>query len=180
MIEQHPFGNYLPKNADTLIIGSFPCFNGKDYGEWYYSASGKSEFWPLLGSVFQHPIDSFSDKKNLCDVHGIAMTDIALKVSRKKNNCSDANLKIIKFNTDGINNCLALPLKQIFFTGKFVEKQFKKIFPDVQIPTQILLSPSPASNIYIAGLEEYKSLKKENRALTPYLFRLMKYKDAFS
>ena len=41
MTETHPFGYYIPDQADKLIIGSFPCFNGVDYGDWFYSGSGK-------------------------------------------------------------------------------------------------------------------------------------------
>ncbi|WP_183906706.1 hypothetical protein [Rufibacter immobilis] len=42
IIEEHPFGYYLPQNAEKLLIGSFPCYNGEDYGDWFYSGSGKS------------------------------------------------------------------------------------------------------------------------------------------
>jgi hypothetical protein len=32
MIEPHPFGYFLPSKVNKLIIGSFPCFNGRTMG----------------------------------------------------------------------------------------------------------------------------------------------------
>ncbi len=46
MIEEHPFRYFIPDNANKLIVGSFPCFNGTDYGDWFYSGSGKND-WEL-------------------------------------------------------------------------------------------------------------------------------------
>jgi hypothetical protein len=37
--ELHPFGNFICIDSEVLIIGSFPCFNGTDYGHWFYSGS---------------------------------------------------------------------------------------------------------------------------------------------
>jgi len=179
MIEKHPFGYFLPTNADKLIIGSFPCFNGVDYGDWFYNGSGKNEFWKLLSEIFNQPSDTKEDKEKICQANGIAITDIALKIRRIRGNCSDSNLEILEVNKETIQNCLNNGITRIYFTSKFVEKQFNKYFPNNDLQTFVLLSPSPMANIYIAGMEEYKTMKKTNEISSPYEFRLLKYKVAF-
>ncbi|MBC3538365.1 hypothetical protein ACFSC6_08465 [Rufibacter sediminis] len=178
MIEEHPFGYYLPENADKLLIGSFPCHNGKDYGDWFYSGSGKSDFWKLMSDVFGMPCFTKDNKTEICLKHGIAITDIASKIERTKGNCSDSNLKIVEVNTAGINSCLKANIKVIYFTSKFVERHFSRNFPEVKIPSSVLLSPSPAANVYIAGLPEYKDLLNRKEVSSPYDFRLLKYQDS--
>src|SRR5438552_14377458 len=102
MIETNPFLYFLPRKPEKLIIGSFPCFNGKDYGNWFYSGSGKNHFWRLLSELLNMPAESREEKQKLCTTNHIALTDIAFKIRRKKGNCSDSNLKIIEFNHKGL------------------------------------------------------------------------------
>ena len=180
MIETHPFGHFTPPQPKLLILGSFPCLNKGNYGEWFYCGSGKSLFWQLLSDVFQHDLNDNESKKNLFRQQGIAYTDIALKIRRKKDNCSDANLDIIEYNRDVVESILNQGIERIFFTSRFVEKHFIKNFPDNKIPTTVLLSPSPAANLHISGLEEYKELKKKDSTMNPYKFRLLKYRNFFS
>lgn len=178
MIEEHPFGYYLPENADKLLIGSFPCFNGKDYGEWFYSGSGKSDFWKLMSEVYSMPCLTRESKQELCLKNGIAITDIASKVIRTKGDCSDSNLEIIETNRDGINNCLSTDIKSIYFTSKFVEKLFLRNFSDIKIPSFVLPSPSRSASISIARLAEYKDLFSSKEISSTYDYRLLKYQTA--
>ncbi len=175
-IETHPFEPYYSEDATTLIIGSFPCFNGENYGEWFYSGSGKSDFWKLLSETFNLPVGNLEHKQQLCSLNKIAITDIAYRIERTKNNCSDSNLKIVEYNKEGIIKCLTSNIKKILCTSKFVEKHFKNILPDVNIPTYVLLSPSPAANTYIASLEDYKTKIREQKINSTYEYRLANYK----
>jgi hypoxanthine-DNA glycosylase len=177
MIEINPFRYFLPSKPQKLIIGSFPCFNGKDYGDWFYSGSGKNHFWKLLSETLDFPAGNKEQNQTLCEKFGIAITDVAYKVERKRGNCSDANLKIIEFNKTGIDKCLNSGINAIFFTGKLVEKEFKKHYPDIEIASVVLLSPSPAANMHIGGLEEYKYLKNQKSIASPYDYRLLKYRE---
>lgn len=178
MIEQHPFVFFLPRIVRRLIIGSFPCFNGHDYGDWFYSGSGRNEFWRLLADVFTMPANSLREKKALCEIHGIALTDIAYRIKRKKNNCADSNLHIVEFNRIGMDACLAAQPEAIFFTSKFVERHFLKIYPDVVSDLHVLISPSPAANRHLASLTEYKQLRAEQIIQSPYEYRQLKYRQA--
>ena len=141
---------------------------------------GKSLFWQLLGDVFECELNDNESRKEFFLKQGIAATDIALKIRRKKGNCSDANLDIIEYNRDVVESILNQGIERIFFTSRFVEKHFIKNFPDNKIPTTVLLSPSPAANLHIGGLQEYKTLKKNDYTMNPYKFRLLKYRNFFS
>jgi len=177
MIETNPFPYFLPPEADKLIIGSFPCYNGKDYGNWFYSGSGKNHFWKLLSDIFLMPAETRAQKTTLCKKHKIALTDIGYKIERLKNNCSDANLKIIEFNKPSIDACLAKGIKKIFFTSRFVEKHFLKHYPELNIPSYVLVSPSPTANKHIGGLNLYKKLVAKKEIAGTYEYRLLKYKE---
>ncbi len=175
-IETHPFEPFCPRNASTLILGSFPCFNGAGYGDWFYCGSGKSHFWKLLSDTFGLPAESLGQKQNLCLRHKIAITDVAYRIVRAKNNCSDANLRIVEHNKTGILQCLTPTINRVLFTSRFVEKEFKKLFPDFAIPTEVLLSPSPAANAHIASLTDYKNKRVGGEIRSIYEYRLADYR----
>ncbi len=180
MTETNPFGYFIPAKTRLLIVGSFPCFNGKDYGDWFYSGSGKNMLWDLLSDVFGLPASTKTERKLLCETHGIALTDVAKKVTRKKDNCQDSNLEVVEYNREGLKKCLAAEPERICFTGRFAASHFGKLFPDNSIPAVLLLSPSPAANIHIGGLPEYKSLLARGRIKDPYGYRLLKYRAQLS
>ena len=181
MIEEtHPFGFFMPNDAKRLVIGSFPCFNGIDYGEWFYCGSSKNYFWQLLSDLYDMPALNLDDKRLICQTHGIAITDIAFRIFRLQGNCSDANLKIIQYNDSIIKKCLDSSIDIILFTSRFVEKHFKAIFPNFANQTAVIPSPSPAANRFIAGLKEYKEMKSEGLIATVYDYRLLKYKQVFN
>jgi G:T/U-mismatch repair DNA glycosylase len=176
-IEIHPFGYFYPKNPQILIIGSFPCYINDNYGEWFYSGSGKNYFWNLLSDVYNLTTDNLLQKEALCQEFGIAITDIALKVERLKMNCSDSNLKILEYNIEAIKECISKGVQKILFTSKFVEKHFNNAIPDNTIPTSVLISPSPQANRYVASIQEYKDLKKSGIIENTYDYRLLKYRE---
>lgn len=179
-IETHPFEPYHSEDATTLIIGSFPCFNGENYGEWFYCGSQKNHFWKLLSETFNMPVDTIEYKQKLCSQNKIAITDVAYSIERTKNNCSDSNLKIVEYNKGGILKCLTPNIKKILCTSKFVEKQLKSILPELNIPTYVLLSPSPAANTYIASLEDYKIKVSKQEIHSTYEYRLVNYRALLS
>ena len=73
----------------------------------------------------------------------MGIADIILKAVRKNNTNSDNNLDIIELNDLAIKKILeSKTITTIFFTSKFVEKLFKKVFPLIS-NTVVLPSPSP-------------------------------------
>ncbi|MDQ2862901.1 MAG: hypothetical protein M3R50_04470 [Bacteroidota bacterium] len=71
------------------------------------------------------------------------IADIILLIQRRKENNSDSNLEVIAYNDEAIRTILTHTIfKHIFFTSKFVEKHFLKIFPGTK-NGKCLPSPSP-------------------------------------
>jgi len=176
MTEVLPFRFYIPPLAEKLILGSFPCYNGSDYGDFFYSGSGRNHFWEILSALTQMPVEDAIQKKAICDRYRFALSDVALKIRRLKNNCSDSNLEIIEYNREGIHKCLASGVNDVFFTSRFVEKHFDRIFPGLKIRKHLLLSPSPAANRHIGGLEDYKSKFKKKEIKSVFDYRVQQYK----
>jgi len=146
LIETHPFEPFIPDNIQTLIIGSFPGREQTqillDETHWYYG-SKRNQFWTILSGVYGIPLNTKAERITLFSEAGIGITDILLKVKRTKNTNLDENLEIIEYNKKNLESIFKKHnIKNILFTSKFVEKHFKKCFPDIK-NTDCLPSPSP-------------------------------------
>jgi hypoxanthine-DNA glycosylase len=145
-IETHPFKAFIPANVVAIIVGSFP---GKEVthkvisdDEWFYG-SKRNQLWKILSGVDDTELPARKEKQNLFKKHGIGMVDIFLKIKRKNENNMDSNLEVIEYNDKAIKSILKNhSIKKIFFTSKFVEKSFMKLFPEIKTG-ECLPSPSP-------------------------------------
>jgi hypoxanthine-DNA glycosylase len=146
LIETHPFAAFVPENIEYLIIGSFPGKGQTDLTlseeHWFYGAK-RNLFWKIIEQVYGTPLQNTTSKQNLFIKAKIGIADIILKAIRTENKNADTNLKIVELNYEVIEAILGSNyIKTIFFTSKFVEKLFRKLFPDVN-NTIVLPSPSP-------------------------------------
>lgn len=109
-IESHPFEPFIPHNASVLIVGSFPgkehTTNGAGNGQWFYGAK-RNQFWKILSSVYDVPLETTESKKQLFEKKGIAIADFFLKVRRKDGGNLDNNLEIVEYNDKSIEAILA-------------------------------------------------------------------------
>lgn len=145
-IEVHPFEPFIPDGAKYLIIGSFP---GKEQTQhklsddaWLYGAK-RNMFWKILEQVYNISLPDKISKQNLFRKTKTAIADIILKAVRKESTNSDSNLHIIEYNQKAIELILQQNhIVTIYFTSRFVEKLFKKLFPGIN-NTIVLPSPSP-------------------------------------
>jgi hypoxanthine-DNA glycosylase len=145
-IEIHPFDPFIPDNATTLILGSFPgreqTQTNSDDDQWFYGAT-RNQFWKIISAVYNTDLLCKTDKQQLFEKFGIGITDILLKVRRKNNSNLDDNLEIIEYNNKAIKTILEnSKIKSIFFTSKFVGIHFYKLFPEIK-NAEYLPSPSP-------------------------------------
>lgn len=152
MLETHPFGAFVPPNAQYLILGSFPgkqsSVSATDSWGWFYG-NPRNHFWQILEGVYGVKLKDINDKKKLLRSLGMAITDIIYQCERKLGSNLDANLTNIVYNTDAIGKILAEnDIEKIFFSSRFVESNFKSHFrnltqryPDLELIT--LPSPSP-------------------------------------
>ena len=144
-IEHHPFAVFTPPKMKCLILGSFP---GKeqtrgelDENAWFYGAP-LNQLWRILEKVYERELKTKEAKQKLFKEAGIGITDIFRSVVRKAGNNLDENLEIIEYNNDEIKRILTEYRPQVLCTSRFVEKEFKQMFP-AYVAVDILPSPSP-------------------------------------
>lgn len=147
MIEIHPFGDFVPKNSKYLLLGSFTTKPKDDY-VWFY-ANGRNHFWPIVEEVFQIELKTKEAQQNLFENLKMALSDIIYSCERQNDSNLDNNLTNIIYNIDGVSNIIKNnDIKKIFFSSRFVENKFKKLFYNLiekhpQIELLYLPSPSP-------------------------------------
>ena len=145
-IETHPFKPFVPPKATVLIVGSFP---GRDVtkkslekDDWFYGTK-RNQFWDIISGVYDVELKTAADKKELFTTKGIAIADIILQARRNAVNNADTNLEVIAYNDAAIKKMLdRTSFQHIFFTSKFVERLFLKVFPETK-NGKCLPSPSP-------------------------------------
>lgn len=171
MRETHPFEIFSPPNAKYLILGSFvgkeaakgTVYTDQSY-DWFYGTK-RNQFWSILEAVYGIELNNKTSKKELFTRLGIAIADIIYECDRKDNNNLDSNLTGKKYNDDLFEKIKIDNLKKIFFTSKFVEREFKKHFKEIvkhhpYISLCALPSPSPryALKSKEQKIQEYKNL----------------------
>ncbi|MCA9386896.1 hypothetical protein KC669_02565 [Candidatus Dojkabacteria bacterium] len=160
-IEVHPFEDFIPKNINYLLLGSFTAKDsrkGIEY-DWYYS-NGRNQFWNLIEKVYDTKLETIDSKVELFTNLGIGITDIIYKCNRTKNSSLDNALDIIEYNPR-LEAIISRNLKSVFFSSRFVETQFKRNFSeliDKYQKTKFIYLPSPSPR-YAAMSKEEKVLK---------------------
>jgi len=156
VIEKHPFDAFIPVNIKCLVVGSFP---GKeqtqfemDETHWFYGAA-RNQLWKILEVVYKRKLTNRVEKQQLFEEAGIGITDVIKSCIRKEGTNLDENLDIREYNKEVIEKILKQHQPKVLFTSRFVEKEFKKLFPGYE-NTDILPSPSP----------RYFKLKIEDKA----------------
>jgi hypoxanthine-DNA glycosylase len=181
-IENHPFEPFIPENASSLIVGSFPGMeqvtNKHNREEWFYGAADNL-FWPILSEAFGAELKTRIQKETFLTTRGIAITDIFTKVRRKEKSNLDKYLTEMEYNKEIKSVIEKFRIKRLFFTSKFVEKHFLREFPQINFGV-CLLSPSPAANIPISISDDYKIYKQGNPNGNTQTFRIFRYRQLLS
>lgn len=145
IVETHPFEAFIPQNIRCLIVGSFP---GKeqtacepDETQWFYGAP-RNQLWKILEIAYKRELKNRKQKQQLFEEAGIGITDLIKSCIRKEGTNLDENLQILEYNKETIEKILEQHQPGVLFTSRFVEKEFKRLFPDYK-NTDILPSPSP-------------------------------------
>jgi len=173
MIETHAFGNFVPLNSKYLILGSFTGRQAvkdttvtDDSYDWFYGTK-RNQFWPILEGVYGIELKNKHSRQELFTKLGIAMADIIHQCERKKGNNLDANLVNIVYNIEAITEILeSHQIERIFFSSRFVEARFKKVFRDIinRYPTiELITLPSPSPRY--AQMSKEQKIKKYKELL---------------
>lgn len=143
--ETHPFVSFVPPGMKCLVLGSFP---GKEQTRgnlaedaWFYGAP-LNQFWRILEIVYGRQLKTKAAKQRLFADAGIGITDIFASVVRTAGSNRDENLQAVKDNRAEIERILHRFRPQVWCTSRFVEKEFKRMFPAYKA-VDGLPSPSP-------------------------------------
>lgn len=97
----HPFKWYIPKNAETLIIGTFPPVNERWSYEFFYP-NINNLFWKILSKIAGHELsrsgsNMVQDRKNILHALKVGVTDMGGTIIRLNNDSKDESLQIIEY-----------------------------------------------------------------------------------
>lgn len=189
MREKHPYGEFIPKNAKAMIIGTFPIGKFTDpkrkveikpHEFDFYFGGEKNLLWKLLGAVFNLPVKSREDIIKLVTKKQLAIGDLILSCSRKNGGASDSDLYDIKWNSDLINVIRKNNIVKLYFTSKKVEISFKKLFPDSHDLIKItLISPSAQSVRSLSKRVDFSNWVKAHPDAPKFEFILQDYRWKF-
>jgi hypoxanthine-DNA glycosylase len=144
-IEHHPFPSFVPPRMKCLILGSFPgkeqTRGGLDENAWFYG-SPFNQLWRILEATYNRDLKTKTAKQALFKETGIGITDIFKSIIRTAGSNLDENLQIVEHNKAEIERILKDYRPQVLCTSRFVEKEFKKMFPAYPA-VDVLPSPSP-------------------------------------
>ena len=100
--ETHPFKLYVPKNSKTLIIGTFPPTK-RNWSYDFFYPNKLNLFWPVMSRLADVELKYFKgseaveERKQILTSLSVAITDMALEISRKEGNSLDENLIVIQY-----------------------------------------------------------------------------------
>lgn len=163
MLEVHPFGNFVPKMTKYLLLGSFTTkpFDGYD---WFYS-NKRNQFWDIMSEVYDRRLYTKHQKQRLFrDLH-MALGDIIYSCERLNESHLDINLVNITYNLGPLKKIIhTTKPEKIFFTSKFVERKFKKLFANeiADYPRMKLVClPSPSPRYAVLSKMEKTNIYKK-------------------
>ncbi len=159
MTYSHQFSNFIPSPTRFLILGSFTSNQfTKDAGyDWFYGTK-RNYFWPIIEEVYNTTLDTKKVRQELFTQIQMGIGDIIYQCERKDGNSSDTNLINIIYNTELESILDNNTIESIFFTSRYVEKLYKKVFSSLikKYPLiRLITLPSPSPR-YAAMTKERK------------------------
>jgi hypoxanthine-DNA glycosylase len=148
-LEYHPFGSFIPKNVQYLVVGTFP---GRQYSQRTkeeneadinaFSYGGRNQFWRIMERIYDVELPTRACKKQLFDNINVGLLDLIHACRRKNQSNLDSDLVDIVWNKAAFDLIFQEKnIKKVLCTGKGVADIFQKWYPE--IPYIALPSPSP-------------------------------------
>jgi len=136
----HPFNPIVFQDSKILILGSFPSIDS--FNNSFYYGHKRNQFWKILSSITNYPINNQDQKIWLLKRSKIALWDMVKECNRE--NSLDNSLEDIEVN-DIASFIEEYPtIKKVAFTGRLAENLYKIHFDYLDIETIYLPSPSSA------------------------------------
>jgi len=136
----HPFNPIVFQDSKILILGSFPSIDS--FNNSFYYGHKRNQFWKILSSITNYPINNQDQKIWLLKRSKIALWDMVKECNRE--NSLDSSLEDIEVN-DIASFIEKYPtINKVAFTGRLAENLYKIHFDYLDIETIYLPSPSSA------------------------------------
>jgi G:T/U-mismatch repair DNA glycosylase len=100
--EFHPWGNYVPAGAKSIIIGTFPP-TLRNWSYDFFYPNRNNYFWRIMSLIIGSPLQYFSgveaveERKNMLNRLGVGVSDMGKIIRRTDKNSSDENLEIVEY-----------------------------------------------------------------------------------
>ncbi len=102
-----PWKEYIPENANKLILGTFPTKKQNRDFEFFYP-NKNNKFWKVLARIANKKLSNFEineegkllaikERKEILDILNLAITDMGARVLRQNNSSLDNNLFPLEF-----------------------------------------------------------------------------------
>lgn len=154
LLETHPFGDFVPPQSKYLLLGSFTGKIEDPSYDWFYT-NKRNQFWHIMRAVYNEALADRHSKESLFTRLNMALSDIIYQCERQKGTNLDNNLINIIYNLKGLNKILSKnPIKKIFFSSRFVENKFKRLFKDKFTSIELVTLPSPSPRYAKLSLSE--------------------------
>lgn len=161
MLEQHPFGDFVPANAKCFLLGSFATKPMLGY-EWFY-ANGRNQFWPIMEAVYYRELRTKLAQQQLFVDLRMALSDVIIQCERQNNSNLDMNLKNIVVNPAIPTILQENPIERIYFSSRFAEGLFKKHFRNQFNELEFVTLPSPSPRY--AAMSKAEKIRKYKELL---------------
>lgn len=190
MTEHHPYGEFVPKGATGMIIGSFPIskFSNpkrrheiKPHEYDFFFGGEKNLLWKLLSAAFETKISCKQDIVSMLKQHQLGVGDVIKSCRRRDGRSSDSDLYDIGWNQELLKTLRRHKIKTLYFTSRQVEKWFFQLFPESANEFQqvLLISPSAQSARSVVRRPDYQAWKKKHPNMKTFDFILFFYKQMF-
>lgn len=98
--QPHPFKWYVPENATTLIIGTFPPVE-KRWGFEFFYPNLQNNFWTILAKIAGEHLSKdknimVEERKNILKKLKTGITDMGGVIRRISNDSKDESLELVK------------------------------------------------------------------------------------
>lgn len=187
--EIHPYGEFIPKKARAMIVGSFPIGKFTDpsrrheikpHEHDFFFGGEKNLLWKLLGDVFNWPVRSKKEIQQMLEAHGLAVGDVIQSCCRRGGGASDSDLFDIKWNENLLKVLSLNKISKVYFTSRKVAVWFNKLFPESDHLEKVtLISPSGQSVRSLGKRADFKLWEKSHFGERKFNFILWDYQMKF-
>jgi len=189
VVEDHPYGIFVPPRASKMIIGTFPIgkFTNpkrrheiKEHEFDFYYGGEMNHLWKVLALTFNTELSNKEQIVSFLEKEKIAMADVIESCQREDGRADDSKLKNIKWNTELHQSIIQNKIKSLYFTSKQVEKWFHRHIGSVEgVKETVLVSPSGSGLRSIGRNQDFKDWQAQKPGRTATEYRIYAYKRDF-